>query len=151
MSKRAALKSPTFTLGEVTFVVNKMPAMPAKDLFETLRIGIAEALGGADESGGELAVGLQIVLGLPRPTFDEACQRMFTDITWTSPQSEGASQLYGEEDNAFAGLEALHVYEVFVRALVVNFHGSWVALRSLLPPQARAGLERLVREFLPST
>ena len=38
--------------------------------------------------------------------------------------------LLGHEDTAFKDLDAVHVYEILVRALAVNFTASWAAIQS---------------------
>lgn len=134
----------------VKFSFVKKPAMAGKDVWEALRVGIAEVVGEVPEgSAGEMAF-MQIAMGLPRETFEETRVALFEDVTWQSKDSPTPAVLLGDEDMAFQGLEVVHIYEVWARACAVNFHGSWDAIRSMLPPQAAAALEQWMADLRPS-
>ena len=133
----------------VEFKVTKLMPMPAYRLFEELRVGLSDAFSEAatipagfdptdlEEDSESLRAGLQFMLTalprIPAETVERLRVAVFQEIRFTRSNIPTPTTLAGNETTAFAGLDAVHVYEVLVRGTAVSFLGSWAAVESLIP------------------
>lgn len=111
--------------GETKFVLSKMPGTVAWDTLEDIR----EALSDPILKRGSDARGFmeQILLALPKPFTRRLRDKMFNYVTFTNAIARTPLTLAGSEETAFDAIDAepVAIYEVFVRALAVNFTGSY--------------------------
>ena len=72
----------------------------------------------------------KIVAGAPRDIIKETKDRLFNKIYWTTKDSPNPITISMDSEGAFNKLEPVHIYELIVRGLIINFRGSWDELRS---------------------
>ena len=136
---------PEFTIGDVHFAVQKLPPEPAYELLESILYELSEpakAVGSAEPTAGAL---LSAVLSL-EPGFKKRVRDvLFRHVTFQSNRARTPQPLVGSAgsavDMAFADLPAVAIHDVMMRALAVNFTGSWEYLDSKL------GLKNLASNF----
>ena len=124
-----SLTARTVTIGETTFTFNKMLPLEGFRLLEEIRVAvknIAEVLGG--NSGG-IVIG-ELVGAVPIDIIIRTRSQLFQFVSFTRPNIPTPMVLGKAEEAAFDGLEPAHIYEVWARALAVNFSGSLVAFTS---------------------
>ncbi len=128
------LAATQFTIETTQFRVQKLTPMEAKDVFEVIRVGLAEAGVKATSNADGEATGASIMmlLGLPIHTVNWLIEAMFRTITYKRPDTT-ENVLGGDEDTGFNGLEMIHVYEVLGRSLIANFIGSLDVVISRFP------------------
>ena len=116
----------------VQFDVRKLLAMEAFELLELLRTELTTLVGvdiSDDDDGMQL--GMAMIGGISSATVRKAQAHMFPRVNFKSAATREAwAVLAGSEETAFMDLEAAHIYEVTIRAAVVNLKGSWDAIRS---------------------
>lgn len=134
------------TIGGTTFRITKLLPMEAFDTLEILR----EAIGGraagmiagmtlaqGDSSAAVInrAVGtlIGVLIAVPAAELKEVRNQLFAQVSFTNGTAQTPQPVAGNEGMAFQGLEAVHVYELLLRAFVVNFTESWDAIASLMP------------------
>lgn len=128
------LEQREFEIEGTHFIMEKMPAMQAFDLFENIRheldsvvdtADLKQALSGIDANeadGNFFASVIKLVLRL-RPEFLATVRhQLFEYVRYQTPDSPGSRVLQNEEFKAFT--EPLDIHEILVRALAVNFGGS---------------------------
>ena len=141
-------------LGDTTFKFGKMLAEEAFELLEELRPGLAPALTDLDIpdelfDGDEEAIKKRamvvitrlvasVISSVPPNIIRSARNALFRHVRYTSKSQPTPTVLATDVNNAFDGLEAVHIYLVLGRAFAVNFLGSWGVLQSHIP-----GLENL--------
>jgi len=131
------LTDPKITYGETHFSVRKMSAWDGFHVLEELRAGIAEAAAKIPHDGGmEAMIGAGIT-AMPRETVRRGADLLFGHVDFRNAQRGVAIPVAGNEDEAFDGLEPVHVYLVLARAFAVNFTQSWSEIASLLAGQGR--------------
>ena len=123
-----------------TFTFHKMMPMHAFNLFETIRMGLKDAVKNLDmEPGEEIGVSeaLEMVFSIPAETVQKAMRGLFGYVAYTSPNKPDPTPISGDEQSAFDGLLPIHIYEVLARAFVVNFRESWEEIVSASPDLAQ--------------
>jgi len=125
---------PEFTLNEVSFRVNKLNAMDGFALFEIIRKELATTSDNIDLNGDNDADDSILIIkaiASLEPTFVEKIRKaLFSRVQFKGNGAESYVALAGTEEMAFQNLEPIDVYEVLLRALAVNFTGSFRAIKS---------------------
>ena len=120
-------------IGETAFHFEKLLPLEAFRAFEAIRPGLGDVI---ERVGGEtdfrLAAAKAIFL-IPPDTVNVAMQHLFRAVSFTNSAAKTPVKLAGMEDTAFMGLEPVAIYEVLMRAFMVNFTASWDALASRIP------------------
>ena len=83
--------------------------------------------------GGGMAMLLGIIAKAPQHHYDALVKALYTQITFTSPGQTTPTVLATDEALAFKDLDMAHILLLDVRAVYVNFLGSWDVLRSEWP------------------
>ena len=106
-------------IGQVTFIVDEVPAIPAWRLMEQIR----SRLGGVFGEGGFSVSGLLSI----DPEFIEhtVAKKLFEYVRFKTPAlSQGTLPLDGHLEMAFnreLGVQPQHMYTLIERAVIVNF------------------------------
>ena len=146
-----SLTSETVTIRDVTFQIRKLLPMEAFRLLETLRPAlkglVTEDVGDVlerAESDDEAERGLtradllmlvNLVSGVDSVIVEKVRKQLFRRVAFMSGSQPSEVPLANNEELAFKDLDVFHIYEIFVRALAVNFIESWAAFNSRLPSE----------------
>ena len=151
-----ALTERTVTIGDTTFEIDQMPALPAHDLLEEIwdeldleidpQLGekLVSSVATAAASGGrasdmELLVMptlLEIinkVLKVRAPFKQRLRAKLFAYVRFHNDRAVTPQILSGWETNAFQKTSAIAPTELMIRCLAVNFHESSEYIAGLLP------------------
>lgn len=127
-----------FTIGKTTFYITKLQCMEGLDVLEDIRVAMGaanvainqEVLKNADSAGAMI---VNLFLKVPKRDVAVIQSKLFTSVSFTRKGNiASAIPLHGSEDMAFDGLEPADVYQVLVRALLVNFTKSLTGMMSLM-------------------
>ncbi len=118
-----------FTIGDVSFRINKLNALKGFKLFESIRKQVASSLN-VEESGSPTKDFVKAMLSLEPVYIEKLRCEIFNHIDFIGNNAETYTKLKGAEDMAFQNLEPIHIYEVLGRALTVNFTESVLGLVS---------------------
>ena len=120
-------------IGPTRFVFQKIPALEGFRIIEAIRHQLAgvidwpsvpAAVGGGGEN---IAILFRALMSLP-PEFTERLRTtLFRHVLYSTPDVS-QQPLHGAGDTAFETLEPIHVYEVMLRVLAVNFTDSFQSL-----------------------
>jgi hypothetical protein len=136
-----------FNIDEVKFRINKMSAISAFPVLESIRsemgkasIDLPEDSKTSGKSQPKVDAGTAMMQGLLKsilsinPEFvDNLRIKFFKNIEAKTPETTtGWLGVHGNEDLIFATLEASAIYELIVRSLVVNFTRSFKEISSRL-------------------
>ena len=129
------LTDPQVTVEDTTFTIRKLLPMEGYRLLEVIRPALKSVteLDLTGLTGDDVAAAVAVVAGVPQPTVETCRQWLFKHVLFTNGSVPQPTVLAGNEDTAFQNLTAAHVYEILVRAFVVNFRESWTAAASRLP------------------
>ena len=134
------------TYGDLSVRINRLMPQESYRLFEVLRPEIGRAVSAVNTGDSKLNIASFVaIVGVLSPEAVEvARKRMFERVFFTRPNSHpSATQLLANEDAAFEGLSAFHIYDLLLRCFTVNFLDSWEEIHRLLD---RAG----VLDMIPS-
>ena len=121
--------------GSTTFTFRKMSAWRGFEVLESLRPGLVKAFGLMPATGMTIQQRLVAAFAsIPRETVKEGRSSLFEFVDWVNDKRGQPVKLVDREDEAFDGLEAIHVYQVLLRAFAVNFTGSLDELIPRVPP-----------------
>lgn len=139
------------TLGDTTFQIRKLLPMEAFRLFEVIRPALQDALRvqwplSSDNEQNRIAMYVAFAATIPPDIVETARRQCFKHVFYKAHDAPTPQPLESQEDMAFKNLEAVHIYEVLVRSLYLNFVESWGVLKSLLPQ-----LEQLFPQSGPET
>lgn len=148
--KAQSLGDKVFKINDAEFHIAKLPPLAGMDLLEFIRASLAKTSNGIDagDSNAEnIALFFKTILALPPADVKYIRDELFKNIEFKSPGVDrGLLRLSGSEDMAFQGFEIINIYEVLVRALYVNFSGSFSGIGSLFP-----GVEAILSQSAPET
>lgn len=135
------LDARSVTYGDTTFHIGKLMPIEAKRVFMShVRPMLQGALAAnVAEGAGGWQVMLAAVTNAPQEHYDALTAVLYTAITYTKPNLSTAAPLANDLDNAFDGLDMVHILDLELRAFCVNFLGSWDALKSMYPQVNRIG------------
>ncbi len=122
-------------LGETTFIIGKLNAMEGFKLLESIReqlgLTLSELNTAKMQEQNFLGEILKSVVRLPQQYVQkELIPILFNNIQFSKSNQVGGLRLHGAEEMAF--IDPLHVYEVLLRALCVNFYSSFAGKLSAL-------------------
>ena len=117
-------------IGDTMFRFDKMDALVGYEVLELLRTALGHNLGDlldVDMDNPMQMFGkLLSAVGVVSPQHMNAVRNaMFEYVTFTNKSVTNGTKLISMEGMAFADLEPVHVYEVLLRALCVNFRASF--------------------------
>ena len=126
-----------FEIGNVKFRIGKLSALNGWSMLERIRFSLSKTdIATADIGDGEIAsmqVFAKVVLGLDPDLVNDLRHKLFAHVEFkTEAVERGWMPLKDAVDMAFAELEPSAIYEVLVRALIVNFTPSFNELVSRL-------------------
>lgn len=128
-------------IGETEFIFEKALAMEAFRLFESLRpalTSVSDTLQKAEQRRQKkedpqaiaMTALIEIAGTLPQESVQNAMTHLSQHIFFrrgSNPKQKVATDL----DSAFAGLSTVRIYEILIRAFLVNFQTSFVDLQLL--------------------
>lgn len=121
-----------FTKGETAFKINKLLAMDAFDVVEIIRTALAESKTIAGEFDNDGVALIKAILGINSDRLKEVKRKLFDHVTFTNTMYETPETLSKNEAAAFVGLDAVAIYEILGRCLIVNFMSTFQNLASSL-------------------
>ena len=137
------LNNKEFTMEGVKFQIEKLSPFEGFHLFEEIRHALFT---NADSSQADTESALlfyKAILTLEPAVIDGFRTKLFKNVEFRgNGVDSGWMSLTDAEDMAFDGMEPLHIYELFVRCLAVNFTGSFHALASKFP-----GVKRILKQL----
>ena len=119
--------------GDVTFRINKLLPVEAKDVFMRHIRPLLEGAASASGDGGGISMILGIIAKAPQEHYDAVMRALYKLITFSSPATPQPMVLADNAELAFKDLEMAHILLLEARAFAVNFRGSWDVLQSELP------------------
>ena len=134
----AELQQQQFSIGATHFEISKLLPQEAYTLLERMRVALAPGLGSHDWSVSDTAMGviqalILVVANIPPSQLESIRDEMFSQVHFTNETAKQSLPLAGNIGLAFENLEPVHIYEVLLRCLAVNFTGSLRAILSLMP------------------
>ena len=73
-----------------------------------------------------------VVVAMPKVDAQRVRKALFKETYFTNQHAKVLLPIDGNENFAFADIEPVQVYELWMRSMVVNFRGSWSVMSSLL-------------------
>ena len=129
-----ARASNTVTIRDTTFTIHKLLPMEGYRVWEPLRVELFDRASRAaislDTSSVAAIVG--IILSVSEPVLERVRVKMFEQVFFRNQTAQTEMTLTGNEAMAFQNLEVIHVYEIIVKCLAVNFTPSLLELLSLM-------------------
>ena len=124
------LKKTTVTLGTTRFTINKLSACAALELLERTRVALATTVVPGGESDLLGASIFTAIAAIPVEFSKDLRRELFKKVQFR--RSGDSRDIYLTEemwDMAFEGLEASDIYNLMLRALVVNFFYSFEKIK----------------------
>ena len=125
---------PKFTIKKTNFDIGKLSPLDGFHLSEYIRVNLAKTSDSIEVGDGSddqnIALFFKSVLGLDPLVVDYIRTTLFERIEFENKEQEqkGFAPLAGLENMAFENFEVINIYEVLVRALYVNFSGSFTEI-----------------------
>lgn len=139
IEKAKNLANPEFAIKDVKFRVTKLAPLKGFDLFEYIRFNLAsnaDTDDGVNSSETKSAIlFFKAVLTLQPNIIKNIMGDLFVNVEFMRPGvvDKKYAKLVGLEEMAFSTLEVIHIYELFIRCLAVNFSASFHAIASEFP------------------
>lgn len=134
------IKDREFEILGTTFNIEKLPPMAGFEISEEIRINLVKSADQFENGDGSEAQNIALfskaIMGLHPAFVKGLMNKMFKYVQFQGKKTgveAGWVKLSGMEDMAFHDFEIVHIYEVLVRALCVNFSGSFAAITSAFP------------------
>ena len=130
--------------GDTTFVIKKLLIEPRLECLEHVRYALVKSektldLNLSTLGDGENQEALGIVskivstfLSLHPDDVKKLQNMLFAEVKFKNSLAQTPRTLAGDIPMAFHALEPTHVYEIMIRAFIVNFLGSFTAASSLM-------------------
>ena len=145
LEKVSSFKDVKFSVGNTKFNIAKLPPMAGFRLVEEIRVNLVSASDKLDSGDGTEAKNatlfIKSIMGLSPIFIQKLMDSLFEYVEYSGVDSgveKGWAKLKGLEDSAFQNFEVIQIYEVLVRALYVNFSGSFSGMTSNFPGVAKA-------------
>ena len=120
-----------FVIGETTFQIQRLLPMEGYYVLEELRAGVGGELSRLDfEGSSDVALMAGVIAAIPPATLESVRKKMFAEVWFTNSLSPKPRRVHPDEGSAFKGLHPMSIYEVQLRAFLVNFIESFTALAS---------------------
>ena len=140
--KRGPLTETNVTFAETTFVIHKALPMEAFAIFEAMRPGLSEAseavrkafaadAKGISREANFLGLAMEIIGRMPEDIVKTAMSKLMQHVYWKRAGSGPSQKVSLDLESAFRGMTVFQIYELLVRAFIVNFTESFDDLRSL--------------------
>ncbi|MEE9451373.1 MAG: hypothetical protein V3V61_01290 [Gammaproteobacteria bacterium] len=130
-------KNSKVEIGKTTFVIDKLNANAGFKVLEILRVAIIASGESFQTAGNDFMNMCKGVLGLPIDIVESVKTELFNNIRFFKEKNETKGKgIYLQRqcyDMAFEGLEPIDMYDLLLRALVVNFFSSFQKLKSKIP------------------
>ena len=129
-----AQESKTVRKRGTVFTIQQLLAMEGFRVWEPLRVELFERASRMPltVSGNSMIALVGVLLSVSESTLDRVRSKLFEQVLFTNQNAQTPMVLAGNENMAFNGLETVHVYEVLVKCLVINFTPSLLELLSLM-------------------
>ncbi len=132
-----------FTMEGVTFQIKKLSPFDGFHLFEEIRHALFSNADSAQADTESALLFYKAILTLEPAVIEGFRAKLFKNVAFRGNGVDtGWMDLEHAEEMAFQDMEPLHVYELFVRCLAVNFTGSFHALASKFP-----GVKRVLKQL----
>ena len=135
----SGFRAKEFTIKGTRFRISKLLPEEGFEVSEILREGLGARLATIGATASIETAVAAMFLSLPAATVERVRQRLFEEVYFKNKLTNKQwLNLAQERGMGFTDLEPLHVYEVLMRALVVNFLESLLELPSRFPILNRA-------------
>ena len=131
-------------INNTTFTIKKLPPEDAFDVLEDIR----ESIGGrmmttlaakqvlSEGSIGEMInqvvkIFLSVLVAMPKNDAKKVRSALFEQVSFKNRLNRAEMRLKGNENLAYADLEPIHIHELWLRSMAINFQGSWSVMSSL--------------------
>ena len=123
-----------FTMEGVKFQIKKLSPFDGFHLFEEIRHALFSNADSAQADTESALLFYKAILTLEPSVINGFRAKLFRHVSFRgNGVDSGWMDLEHAEDMAFQDMEPLHIYELFVRCLAVNFTGSFHAIASKFP------------------
>jgi len=137
------LNDQELTMEGVKFQIIKLSPFDGFRLFEDIRYALFTNADSAQAEPESALLFYKAILTLKPSVIEGFRDRLFKNVQFRGNGVEtGWMPIDGSEDMAFNKMEFIHIYELLVRCLAVNFTGSFHAIISKFP-----GLKRLMSQL----
>ena len=132
------LKDSEFEIEKVKFQIKKLSPIAGFHLFEKIRYELSVNADTAEAQPDSPLLFFKAVLTLEPDVIEDIRNILFKNISFRGNGVEtGWMDLDGSEEMAFQNMEPVHIYELLIRSLSVNFTGSFHAIASKFPGMKR--------------
>ena len=137
--------------GTTTFHIGKLFPMDAFRVLEKIRTALGVGMASVPAGQSTAASIVAVVLSLPEDRFTEVRNLLFSHVTFTDKNVQTPLHVAGMEEQAFANLDPLNIYEIFLRCVAVNFFQSFKGLLSRIGPMLQDILPQDTKTSTPSS
>ena len=124
----------TVRIKNTTFYIQKMNADKGWEVFEKLRVALADKAAEMESVGFEKDF-IKLFSCLPIDFVLSLRQELFSHVYFTNQEAKDRLELSEEFiPMAFKELEPIHIYELLFRCLAVNFFSSFQIIKEKFPP-----------------
>ena len=139
--------NPDFKIKGTEFSINKLSPMAGFHMSEYIRVNLVQSANSFETSddtvASQAALFFKAVLGMDQVVVEHIRQSLFKEIQFkTADVALGWVDLKDSMDMAFQDFEPINIYEVLVRALYVNFSGSFSEIGLRFP-----GMEKILKSL----
>ncbi len=128
-----AVREPVFTIRTTRFEIFKLLPEEAFDVWEDIRMALGKSMASVSGEGTSVeSMIVQVALGIPKETLAIVREALFKHVQFTNAAAQTPCVLASNVGMAFDGLDVIHIYEVLVRSLAVNFTESILELLSVM-------------------
>ena len=120
----ASWRQEKFRIGGTTYIVKKLLPLDAWETMEIIREGIGPAImdtNVSEEGRIKLTDMLLAFVNLDRSVVAQVRDRLFEEVRFTNKTAKTPLIVAENMEIAFQGLDFMAVYEVLIRAVVINF------------------------------
>lgn len=133
------------------FSITKLSPMAGFHMSEYIRVNLVQSANSFetsdDTAASQAALFFKAVLGMDQIVVEHIRNQLFQEIQFkTADVALGWVDLKDSIDMAFQDFEPINIYEVLVRALYVNFSGSFSEIGSRFP-----GMEKILKSLNQKT
>ena len=128
------LKKPEFIIHDITFKVNKIPALMANDLLDYIRTAIGDVMNiDIDDLGTSI---IEVIGKIKSDDYKYIRSEFFKYIEFKRVSDKTFIKMADyNQDQWSTDLEAADIYELFLRAFMVNFYASLAKMKTELLDQ----------------
>jgi len=143
--------NPDFKIKGTEFSITKLSPMAGYHMTEYIRVNLVKSANSFETSddteSSQAALFFKAIMGMDQIVVEYIRQNLFQEIQFkTADVALGWVDLKDSMDMAFQDFEPINIYEVLVRALYVNFSGSFSEIGSRFP-----GMEKILKSLNQKT